>query len=378
MKPLLSTPDASAPPPMSEPILTWRRQAASALQDNADLRAEWDRLNDTRLGTPILCADALTAALAVFGDGSEQVLVARTDKRICAMAVLVPQGRMRWGTFQPSQLPLGAWVAEAELDLDNLARQLVRSGALGLCLVLSVSQVDPLQAPRRDDAPDNWHDDYIPSPWLEVGDSFDAYWAARGKNLRQNARKQRSKLAADGIAAVMQVINQAQEMAPALARYGALESGGWKAAQGTAIHPDNAQGRFYTRLLEDAALRGQALVTEYLFNGRTVAMNLGLMRNGVWVVLKTTYDETISKALSPASLLREDELQFIFRGNQIRRIEYYGRTMDWHTKLTDRERTLYHLTTYRWPLVKQLAQRRRGRLAAAVAAPTPVPVAEAE
>lgn len=39
-------------------------------------------------------------------------------------------------------------------------------------------------------------------------------------------------------------------VAAALADYGALESAGWKAGTGTAIHPDNAQGRFYRRMLE--------------------------------------------------------------------------------------------------------------------------------
>ena len=87
-------------------------------------------------------------------------------------------------------------------------------------------------------------------------------------------------------------------------------------------------------------------------------MNFGLVRGGTWVVLKTTYDESIPKALSPASLLREEELQFIFGQGEIRRLEYYGRAMEWHTKLTDRQRTLYHLTGYRWPWLKALAARR--------------------
>ena len=140
-----------------------------------------------------------------------------------------------------------------------------------------------------------------------------------------------------------------------------MESTGWKASQGTAIHPDNDQGRFYLQLFEDAARQGQALVTEYLFGDHTVAMNLSLLRRGELVVLKTTYDESIGKALSPASLLREDELQAFFDGGEVKRIEYYGRTMDWHTKLTEQQRTLYHLTTYRWPWLKNLAERRRER-----------------
>jgi len=354
----------------SNPKLTWQRAPARQLIDAAVLRAEWDRLNDAKLDLPFLTADALGIALDVFGSGSEQLLVGSASGRVCAMAVLLPQGRWRWGTFQPSQLPLGAWVAEPGLALDDIARSLLRSGALGFALALSISQIDPLQAERANDSADNRHDDYIPTSWLEVSGTFDDYWAARGKNLRQNARKQRNKLAADGIVATMRILRAPQEMAPAIARYGAMGSGGWKAAQGTPIQPDNAQGRFYIRLLEGAAARGEALVTEYRFGEQTVAMNFGLLRRGVWVVLKTTYDESVNKALSPTSLLREDELQLFFGGHEVRRLEYYGRTMDWHTKLTDRQRTLYHLTTYRWPWLKRVAEHRRQK-AAAARAPAP-------
>lgn len=344
------------------PTLSWQRQSARALADDASMRANWNRLNDARLGVPILHADAVIAALSVFGDGSEQLVVGRHGAGVAAMFVLKRQGRMQWGTFQPSQLPLGCWVAAAELGLDGLARQIVRSRALGLCLALSVTQIDPLQAERRDDAEDNRHTDYIPTSWLEVAGSFDDYWSARGKNLRQNARKQRNKLVADGITAHMRVMRDVADVTPALARYGTMEGAGWKAQQGTAILPDNDQGRFYDRLLSDAAARGEALITEYMFDDRTVAMNFGLLRSGTWVVLKTTYDESVPKTLSPASLLREDELQHIFRSGEIQRIEYYGRTIDWHTKLTDRQRTLYHLTAYRWTWVKRWVDRRRQRV----------------
>ena len=147
-------------------------------------------------------------------------------------------------------------------------------------------------------------------------------------------------------------------MAGAIDRYGELESGGWKAGQGTAVHRDNAQGRFYLRLLEEAADKGEALVTEYRFGNKTVAMNLGLLRNQTWVVLKTAYDESIDKSLSPASLLREEELQQFFATAQVQRMEYFGRLMEWHTRLTDKQRTLYHVTAYRWPWIRQFAERR--------------------
>ena len=75
-------------------------------------------------------------------------------------------------------------------------------------------------------------------------------------------------------------------------------------------------------------------------------------------MLKTAYDESF-RTLSPAFLLREEELQAIFSQGQTDRIEYFGRVMDWHTKFTAEKRMLYHHTQYRWAWLKALANRQR-------------------
>lgn len=345
------------------PTIRWEKLAASALAQNAPLRQAWDQLNAERSNLPFLSSDAIVSALTILGDGTERLLVGYADTTVVAMFLLTPKGKLQWRTFQPSQMPLGAWVAKADLALLDLTRSLLH-GPLGFCLALSITQVDPLVASRTADAPDSHTLDYIDTGWIDIEGTFDDYWAARGKNLRQNMRKQRAKLAADGVALTMQVLRDHADMAGAIARYGKLESAGWKAQSGTAIHPDNSQGRFYRELLEHASLRGEATVYQYLFDDRVVAMNLCLLRQGTLVVLKTTYDESI-KTLSPAFLLREEELQKIFRERQIKRMEYFGKVMDWHTKLTDKKRTVYHLTVYRWPFIKQLAEARRRKAATA-------------
>ena len=272
------------------------------------------------------------------------------------MLVMVRSAKVRWTTFQPSQLPLGTWVACRDVNLTDLAESFMRSN-IGTCLVFSVTQIDPLQAPAHVSTARSRIDAYINTAWLELSGTFDGYWAARGKNLRQNMRKQRNKLAADDVTVQMRVITRAEDIAPALTRYGALESTGWKADQGTAIHPDNAQGRFYCHLFEDSARRGEAVLYEYMFGDKTVAMNLCLLRANTLIVLKTAYDES-NKTLSPAFLLREAELQSFFSDGSVTRIEYFGRVMDWHTKFTDMQRTLYHFTYFRWAWLKRLGNRR--------------------
>ncbi|MEO8188531.1 MAG: GNAT family N-acetyltransferase [Burkholderiaceae bacterium] len=228
----------------------------------------------------------------------------------------------------------------------------------GFWLAVSITQIDPLlgESPIGSDRSGN--SEYIETAWVDIESDFEKYWNQRGKNLRQNMRKQRNKLLADGIDARMSILTKPADIGAAVQRYGVLESSGWKASQGTSIHPDNAQGKFYHELLEQAAGRGEAVIYEYLFADRTVAMSLCLRRNRTLVMLKTTYDESI-KVFSPAFLLSQDLLQHLFKEGQIDRLEYFGRVMEWHTRWTSNKRSLFHFTLYRWPLVKTMAEKRR-------------------
>ena len=345
---------------MSSSRFVWKNLPASSLQQDDQLLLDWDRLNATRGNLPILAGDAIVSALKILGDGSERLLIAYDGMNVLAMFLLSPLGMLRWQTFQPSQLPLGAWVAAVDMQLLDFARSLMR-GPLGFCLVLSITQIDPRLAPRGEDTRDSRHSDYVETGWIDIEGSFGEYWSERGKNLRQNMRKQRAKLRAEGVNLKMNVYRDLSDMAPAIERYGILESSGWKAELGTSIHPDNVQGLFYRELLEHASLRGEAAVSEYLFDDRVVAINLCLFRQGTLVALKTTYDESI-QPYSPGLLLREEELQEIYKAGQIKRMEYFGRLMEWHKKWTTHKRTIYQLTLYRWPFVKKLAEARRRKI----------------
>ncbi len=353
----------------------WNNHPATVLSNDQNLIQHWDRLNAEHGDLPFLAADVVNSALRILGNGQERLLVASRGSEVLALFLLTSVGKFQWQTFQPSQLPLGAWVCTAQESLVDMARSLLR-GPLGFCLSVSITQVDPRIAAPQGEAPDLKQADYIDTGWIDIEGSFDDYWNARGKNLRQNMRKQRTKLAANGTHLKMQALRSHGDMAAAIARYGSLESAGWKAEKGTAIHPDNAQGRFYLEMMEHASLRGEAVIYQYLFDDKVVAMNLCLERKGVLIVLKTTYDESIQN-FSPAFLLREEELQEFHRDGKLTRLEYFGRLMDWHTKWTDKKRTLYHLTVYRWPIVKKLAAARSSRgNQGAVKVETPTPVAE--
>ena len=152
-------------------------------------------------------------------------------------------------------------------------------------------------------------------------------------------------------------------VAAAIAEYGRLETAGWKSGTGTAVAADNAQGRFYTSVFESFCAKGAGRIYRYLFDDKVVAMDLCIEDAGVLVILKTAYDETY-KSVSPASLMRHECFRRVFEDGSIRRIEFYGKVMEWHRRWTDDVRTLYHINYYRSPWMRSAHAFLTGRTAA--------------
>lgn len=310
-------------------------------------RDAWQRLNREAL----LDADFVVPALKVFGSGGE--LLAVYGGEPCAMAILMPKGRMGWETFQPSQAPIGAWLQKGDMDLRHLLSGLLKS-LPGFSLILGLTQQDPDLLPRPDEKPDLKTLDYIDTARITVAGSFDEYWQSRGKNLRHNMKKQRNNLEKLGIVTRLEMIAKPEGVAQAIADYGRIESAGWKAEGGTAIHVDNDQGRFYREMLEAFCRRGAGRIYRYWYNDEIAAMDLCIEGNGSIIILKTTYDESVSNGTSPAFLMRQDSFRQIFDEGRLKRIEFYGKLMEWHTKWSDEVRTMYHVNCFRWAIIPRL------------------------
>jgi CelD/BcsL family acetyltransferase involved in cellulose biosynthesis len=344
--------------------MTWQFFPASQFASHA---SAWDGLQSTSTNTPFLESGFIAPLLHEFGTGGELLALHRSAGALDAATIVQPIGKGMWQTFQPSQLPLGPWVSHhANDDLDARLRSLV-SALPGLALGMGVTQLDPrLQTPPPASARlELLH--YINTSFIDIAGTFDAYWEARGKNLRQNTRKQRNKLAADGIRAQLQCITEPAQVAQALVDYGRLESAGWKAGTGTAIAPDNAQGRFYQKMLHNFCAQGRGRIYRYSFNDQVVAMDLCIDNGPLVVVLKTAYDESL-RTVSPSTLMRQDQFAQWWAEGRFQRIEFYGKTMEWHTRWTDQERALYHATAFRWSILRTV----RERLAGLKSTPGPV------
>lgn len=338
--------------------MKWRFHDASRF---ADLAPAWRELHAAGSASPLLHADFVQALLDAFGDGDELLACCERDDVVLAMTLLARRGGGAWSSFQPAQAPIGLWLARPGVALDGLMASLLRD-LPGCALLAGISQLDPMLDPRPRHDPHLATLDYIDTARITLGGDFDAYWEERGKNLRGNLKKQRARLAREGVAVRIEACHAEPDMTRAVDDYALLESGGWKGRAATAVRGGDAQARFYRALLEAFARRGAARVYRYWFDERLAAMDLCIDGPDCCVVLKTAYDEAIPAHYSPALLMREEACRALFAEPGLARIEFYGRVMEWHLRWTNEVRCLYHLNYYRWPMLKRLHAlgRRRG------------------
>lgn len=356
-------------PQTSGDALEWQVLEPALIARHA---SEWDGLVVQRGYPAFMRTGFIGHAIDTFGCPKGRLVLGRMSGQLVVGALVVSTGWGRWASYQPSQLPLGAWIMATGYRWEDVLPSLSRN-LPGYPISLSVTQQDPLFTEHPGSDPRLEVLDYVSTGWIDVTGSYDEFWQSRGKNLRQNLRKQRRRLEEQGHRLRFDFLESAAAVDAALLEFSVLESAGWKAALGTAIAPDNAQGDFYRNMLADAAAAGRAFACRLTLDDKPVAVDFGLRDSNSLVILKTTYDETF-KGCSPAQLLHEQAFECIFQRRLARTVEFYGKLMEWHSRWTDKSRTLYHVNFFRTPAWRKLRMalqnRRSRRHAAAVMATT--------
>jgi len=309
-------------------------------------RDEWDRLNRQR-DNHLLLDSQFVGGLVQHFASRHTLLGISQDSLRPGIALVEPSRWGFWQTFTPSQSIVG--LIQLENRMDQLGQIRTLMGSLpGYALSFSITQQDP-EIPSRVDVMGQEATEciaYMQTVRLTLSGTFEEYWKRRSKNLSHNLSRQRRRLTEQNNRLELVAYRDPTDIAACVARYGTIESAGWKAEAGTAIAPDNAQGLFYRQVLEAFCRRGEGIVYELVLDGKTIASDLCLERNGTLIILKTTYDESI-KGLSPGLLMHQNIFELLFQEGRIKVIEFYGRLRDWHTKWTDEIRDMHHVNVYR-------------------------------
>lgn len=327
-----------------------------------ELAAEWDDLN-RRLcrAHPLLDIAFVGPLVDCFARADDILAVYRGPAGIEAMLLLRAPRRGIWSTFVPSQ----AQLAPVLLSDPRLLRELV--SALPRAVAVDVLCQDPEYSPLPALPPDSTHEltPHVTTVATSLMGTFDAYWQGRSQKLREQMRRSIRKVEQAGLALRLDTVTEPDPVRAAVDRYGLLESRGWKGGAGTAIHPDNIQGRFYGEVLGRFAARGQGTVHELYFGDKLVASELQIANDFMVVGLKTTYDETVGAAYSPGRLVHHLSLERRFAEQRHRVLEYYTNATPATARWSTTERPITHHRFYRHAAMLMLVRGRR-RLKAAL------------
>jgi hypothetical protein len=318
---------------------------------------EWDELNGRLRGRhPFLDSRFVSALLQYWGTGTEQIIACHGDAGLTAAAVLQPARHGVWRTFLPSQTQLGPVLVGSHLA----AREMLEA-IPGFAVAIELLCQDPLYSPfgLPPEGGDVSISPYAPTMSLTLENGFEEYWQRRSRKLKNNVARWRKKAEGQGAAIKLTQISSVGQMREAVARYGELESRGWKGREGTALHEENPQGQFYSGIMERFGAEGNADVFELRVGGRLASSRLLIGNEEFRVALKTTYDEELPE-LAPGRLLLYEMLQKLAEGPGPKRLEFYTKaTVDQLAWATE-QRPIFHATLFRSAAFRLAAQVFRG------------------
>lgn len=138
----------------------------------------------------------------------------------------------------------------------------------------------------------------------------EAYWeqAVRGKK-RKELRRQWARLGEEGTLTVDQLTPESH-IASWISEFLALELGGWKGANGSALASAPETERFFREAMTSAHTRGAVAMTALRLDGRAIAMLVTLLSGNAGFSFKTAFDEAYSR-FSPGVLLQRESLSLL-------------------------------------------------------------------
>lgn len=281
----------------------------------------WDDLN-RRLygGHPLHDARFVQALLRHFGTGQERLCVHHAGAQPDGILIMYRRRAGIWTQFVPAHTQSAPVLIERAEILYDLFAQLPNRA-----IVLEFMCQDPEFAPKSflcSDGKANLAVNHALTMNVDLSGTFQEYWEKRPRNLVKNIRRYHHRVARECRSAEIRRITSAPSMHEAVARYGILETSGWKGRQGTSVHIGNRQGRFYAEIMAGFAETGQSEVVEYWLNHRLAASRLILRGAGMNIILKTSYDEELAQ-FAPGRLLLYGWLEQAFAeaGNAV--VEFY-------------------------------------------------------
>ncbi len=329
--------------------------------------AEWSAANTQWLGGhPLFDAKFVGPLVSHFAPPGLRFARCTVNGAAVGYALLEPRGRGRWSAFLPSQGCISHIFFAPHLDDAQVRASLATLPAAlpGFALVLDFPKQDSAFSRLCNLKDRHVHRDTAAITCaVDLVGTFEAYWEARPKRVRQKIRKVERLLAESGVTWSLRTLTKPADVPEAILVHGKLESAGWKGREGTAIRADNEQGRFYADMLTRFAESGGAAAYQLLFDLQPVASLLTVAQGGMRVVLKTAYDES-RRDLSPGRFIDYSVMRKLLENPTGESFEMYTNASPVELHWWPKHRPIEHVTVYRSRWLNRLQRWRDKRIRA--------------
>lgn len=322
--------------------MSWSLSTAGAQRNTENpwglMRCQSDNIKNPYLD------QRFTAALGRwFGTEDDVCLICREDESADKMLLLRRISYLQWSSFLPAQAQIGLPIGRGGDGLSTLFHS----------LPAHVLQLDIRKQDWQKGASLSFHSvrpqiriDAAVTMSINLGSDFDTYWKHRPKQLRSNVNRYRRKLEAEGLTHSISIIDCASEIVTALDRYAKMECEGWKGKAGTAIRLDTDQGQFFKDVLKRFGDTGEAVVYELYIGDTLAASRLCLVTSEMFVIMKTTYLESMAR-FAPGRLLLYHLVESEFKRQKTKSIEFYTNATPDQLSWSTGQRTIQDVTFFR-------------------------------
>ncbi|ABA58423.1 hypothetical protein Noc_1961 [Nitrosococcus oceani ATCC 19707] len=315
-------------------------------------RTHWQQLNSHHYKNhPLLDIRFVGLLLEYFGADDVFLVVYQEGESVTGLLLLRSERNGMWNTFLPSQAPIGPALLGGSAGYSALRKLFpaLPGYAWGLGLACQDSdyaiQMRPMDYKHMLTIP-HWN-----TIQIKLEGSFDAFWNQRSKNLKKNIYRYLRRVKKVGLIPRLEVIRNLDSMGEAVDQYGELESKGWKGRLGTALHRNNVQGQFYRQVMEAFAQEGNAAAWNLYLGDKLAASRLTITGGDMTVILKTAFDEALSR-YAPGRLLLYLFLERIFQEEKGSTLEFYTNATQDQLAWCTGSRSIYHINYYRYPLYR--------------------------
>ena len=327
----------------------WQLFPASAFSEYTE---QWDKLNQQLYQChPLLDSRFVGALLKHFGN--QQILLAvypANAKQNGNLLLLQPKRLGYWSSFIPSQAQIASLLCSYPQALQQLFTSLP-----GLPVAIDLLCQDPLYTFHSQVLKHIETFVHVNTINIDLAETFNHFWQQRSKNLQQNLKRYFNRLNKNGISYGLKIFSKPDDLLHALQRYGELETKSWKGGAGTAINSQNKQGRFYDEVLGSFASTSQAEIVELYLDDQLAASRINLLNKNILIILKTTYDETLSN-YAPGRLLLYLLIEREFTLKRVQHIEFYTNATADQLSWSTGQRNIGHVTIYRSATIQRIAK----------------------